>query len=53
MRKILLGLFLLAGLQLAHAQDAALPYSQRMARTAMKVWADTSKPHWTYEQGVV
>ncbi|UEG52868.1 glycoside hydrolase family 88 protein [Mucilaginibacter daejeonensis] len=53
MRKILLGLFLLAGLQLVHAQDAALPYSQRMARTAMKVWADTSKPHWTYEQGVV
>src|ERR1700728_4403310 len=34
-----------------NAQD--LPWSQRMASTAMKLWADTSKARWTYEQGVV
>ena len=31
----------------------AQPYSQRMAQTAMKVWPDTMKAHWTYEQGVL
>ena len=34
-----------------NAQDQ--PWSQRMAGTAMKLWADTSSARWTYEQGVV
>ncbi|WP_295768254.1 glycoside hydrolase family 88 protein [uncultured Mucilaginibacter sp.] len=52
MRKFLFAcLFLISGLQLVQAQTQ--PWSQRMAKTAMKVWADTSKPHWTYEHAVV
>lgn len=53
MRKaFLLCLFLLTASLFVQAQT--LPWSQRMAQTAMKVWPDTtSKPHWTYEQGVV
>ena len=54
MKKIFLGcLLLVLGFQLTHAQAQTLPWSQRMAQTAMKVWPDTIKPHWTYEQGVV
>ncbi|CAM3778715.1 glycoside hydrolase family 105 protein [Mucilaginibacter galii] len=50
MSKKLFGfLLLLLSIQYAQAQ----PYSQRMAQTAMKVWPDTMKAHWTYEQGVV
>jgi len=40
-----------AGISFVNAQDQ--PWSQRMASTAMKLWADTSKARWTYEQGVV
>jgi unsaturated rhamnogalacturonyl hydrolase len=50
MSKKLFGcLLLLMSIQYIQAQ----PYSQRMAQTAMKVWPDTMKAHWTYEQGVV
>jgi unsaturated rhamnogalacturonyl hydrolase len=50
MSKKLFGcLLLLISIQYIQAQ----PYSQRMAQTAMKVWPDTMKAHWTYEQGVV
>jgi unsaturated rhamnogalacturonyl hydrolase len=50
MSKRLFGcLLLLISIQYIQAQ----PYSQRMAQTAMKVWPDTMKAHWTYEQGVV
>lgn len=45
-------IFLLTCTSFAGAQD--LPLSQKMARTAMKLWSDTSKNiRWTYEQGVV
>ena len=50
MSKKLFG-FLLLLLSIHYVQ--AQPYSQRMAQTAMKVWPDTMKAHWTYEQGVV
>jgi len=50
MSKKLFGcLLLLLCVQYVQAQ----PYSQRMVQTAMKVWPDTMKAHWTYEQGVV
>jgi unsaturated rhamnogalacturonyl hydrolase len=52
MKKSFLGcLLLILAFQFTQAQT--LPWSQRMAQTAMKVWPDTIKPHWTYEQGVV
>jgi unsaturated rhamnogalacturonyl hydrolase len=51
-RNILTCFLLLTGFQFAGAQT--LPWSQRMAQTAMKVWPDTAtKVKWTYEQGVV
>ncbi|WP_345950622.1 glycoside hydrolase family 88 protein [Mucilaginibacter sp. PAMB04274] len=51
-RKGFVASLLLFGAHVVHAQTQ--PYSQRMAKTAMSVWSDTSsKVRWTYEQGVV
>jgi len=52
MRKIFfVCLFLFMGSQFVQAQTQ--PWSQRLAETAMKVWPDTGRVHWTYEDGVV
>jgi unsaturated rhamnogalacturonyl hydrolase len=52
LRNCFLVCLLLLSISLTQAQT--LPWSQRMAQTAMKVWPDTSsKMRWTYENGVV
>lgn len=52
MKKILLlGTFLFGGLGL---RAQTLPWSQRMANTAMHIWADSLPgANWSYDQGVV
>lgn len=53
MRKVFLTCLLL-GVMLKASVAQEVPYSQRMAATAMKLWPDTAaNMRWTYERGVV
>ncbi|MFN8243042.1 MAG: glycoside hydrolase family 88 protein [Ferruginibacter sp.] len=57
MKKLLYTVLLVSGAMAAKAQE--LPYSQRMAKTAMNLWKDSfaikpGKPaRWSYDQGVM